>query len=326
MKKKRLTREEKEKIIKTVEETRKRSQWRKGEILRALSLSRSRYYHWQHRQEEGWDGSDGKPSGRTVDRVLPEEVRAVCSYAVQHPELGYRPLTYQMIDEETAYLSCSSVYRILDQHNLLARWKRREGKEEGRLWEVSAPDEQWHTDILYLWVRGRWYFFVGILDNYSRYIVHWDLLLTMQAQDVTLVIQEALEKVEGAEPRIVTDHGSQFTGKDFRTLIRAHELEHIKTAVAHPESNGRMERFHRSLRQEGLREQPLEDYYQARKVIEAYVEEYNHKRLHSSLHYLRPVDYYRGDPEKLLAVRREKLKRARERRKKQNQKLEREAA
>ena len=97
-----------------MEETRKRSQWRKGEILRALSLSRSRYYHWQHRQEEGWDGSDGKPSGRTVDRVLPEEVRAVCAYAVQHPELGYRPLTYHMIDEETAYLSCSSVYRILD--------------------------------------------------------------------------------------------------------------------------------------------------------------------------------------------------------------------
>ena len=198
--------------------------------------------------------------------------------------------------------------------------------EEGRLWEARTPDEQWHTDILYLWVRGRWYFFVGILDNYSRYIVHWDLLLTMQAQDVTLVIQEALEKVEGAEPRIVTDHGSQFTGKDFRTLMKAHELEHIKTAVAHPESNGRIERFHGSLRQEGLREQPLEDYYQARKVIEDYVEEYNHKRLHSSLHYLRPVDYYRGDPEKLLAVRREKLKRARERRKKQHQKLEGKAA
>lgn len=135
---------------------------------------------------------------------------------------------------------------------------------------------------------------------------------------MALVIQEALEKVPGKKPRIVTDRGCQFTGKEFRTLIKAHELEHIKTALAHPESNGKMERFHGSLRQEGLRDEVLLDYYQAREVIGEYVEEYNHRRLHSALHYLRPVDYYRGDPQELLRIRTAKLRDARERRRQVN--------
>ena len=79
----------------------------------------------------------------------------------------------------------------------------------------TSPNQRWHTDIMYLWVEGGWYFFVGVLDGYSRYLVHGELLASMRADDVTLVVQRALEKVPGAKPDIVSDHGSQFTSKDF---------------------------------------------------------------------------------------------------------------
>jgi len=116
----------------------------------------------------------------------------------------------------------------------------------------TRPDEQWHIDLMYLWVAGRWYFFVAVLDAYSRYIVHWELLTSMLAQDVVAVAHAALLLVPGATPRIVHDRGSQFTGKDFRTLVKYFALEDIKIRVNHPQSNGLYERFNGSTRREGI--------------------------------------------------------------------------
>jgi len=248
-------------------------------------------------------------------QALAEEVDAVIGYALAHPREGYRRLAWMMVDEDVAYLSPSSVYRILDDADLLYRWKRSRSVGE-RPAEPVRPNERWHTDLMYLRVGDVWYFLVTVLDAYSRYVVHWDLLTSMTAADVRLVIQDALKRT-GATPQVVTDNGSQFTAKDFKELVRDFELEHIRIRVYHPESNGRLERFHRSTR-EVLGEAELTNLSRARELIARWVGFYNERRLHAALDYLPPAEYYAGDPPARLAERQRKLEAARKRRRELN--------
>jgi transposase InsO family protein len=162
---------------------------------------------------------------------------------------------------------------------------------------------------MYLRVEDTWYFLVTVLDAYSRYVVHWDLLTTMTAAAVRMVVQDALKKT-GASPQVVTDNGSQFKAKDFKELVRDFELEHIRIRTYHPESNGRVERFHRSTR-EALEELDLRNLGRAREIIGRWVEFYNTKRLHAALQYLPPAEYWSGSPEARVEERREKLERGR---------------
>jgi transposase InsO family protein len=136
----------------------------------------------------------------------------------------------------------------------------------------------------------------------------------MTADDVVDVIEEALEKTPTATPEIVSDNGSQFTGKEFRQLVKRHTLKQIKTRRQHPESNGLIERYHRSFRQEAVAENSLSNFYSACEQITNWVNFYNHDRLHSAIQYLRPIDYYRGEPEKLVKERLKKLKNAKTKR------------
>jgi transposase InsO family protein len=246
-----------------------------------------------------------------VQAILPEEKAAVLAYALQHPREGYRRLTWRMVDEDVACLGPSSVYRILRYADLLYRWKRssRSGQAPP---EPTHPNERWHTDLMYLRVEDTWYFLVTVLDAYSRYVVHWDLLPSMTAAAVRGVIQDALKKT-GASPQIVTDNGTQFTAKDFKELVRDFGLEHIRIRTYHPESNGKLERFHRSTR-EALDEADLRNLSRAREILGRWVEFYNQNRLHAGLQYLPPQEYWSGNPEPRLAERRQKLAAARIRR------------
>jgi transposase InsO family protein len=180
--------------------------------------------------------------------ALPEEVERVVACAKARSREGYRRLAWMMVDEDVAYLSPSTVYIILDRHDLLYRWKRPEPGWGRRVPEATHPDEVWHIDLMYLWVKGRWYFLVNILDSYSRYIVHWELALSMRAQEIAEITATALERVQGKRPRIVRDNG-YFVAKEWREVMRHFELEEISTRVRHPESNGRIERYHRSVRE-----------------------------------------------------------------------------
>jgi transposase InsO family protein len=254
---------------------------------------------------------DARSVGLCYRAILEEEKEAVIRYALEHPKDGYRRLCWQMMDEDVAYMSPSSVYRVLDDADLLYRWKRsrRSGEKPP---EPAGPNERWHVDLMYLRIRDTWYFLVTVLDAYSRYVVHWKLLSSMRAADVRLVVQEALE-LTGATPEIVSDNGSQFTSREFKHMVRLFELEHIRIRTYHPESNGRLERFHRTTR-EALNDVELETLGRARVLIGRWVEHYNEGRLHAALEYLPPAEYYRGDPEARIAKRREKLERARARR------------
>ena len=159
-------------------------------------------------------------------------------------------------------------------------------------------------------------FLVTVLDAYSQYVVHWELLSSMTAAAVRVVLQDAVQKTD-AHPEVVTHNGSQFTAKDFKDLVRDFELEHIRIRTYHPESNGKIERFHRSTR-DALDEVELRNLGRARELIGRWVHYYNGTRLHASLNYLPPVEYWTGDPAARLTERRRKLEAARRRRRERN--------
>lgn len=306
---------EKRQVLKTVEQARARTGWTVRRVLRHLSLTKSRYYEWKRREEEALL-EDLVPGARASPHALLEEEKAaVITYALSHPKDGYRRLAWMMVDEDVAYVSPSSVYRILRDADLLYRWKRSERGGQPPP-EPTAPNQRWHTDLMYLRIEDSWYFLVTVLDAYSRYVVHWDLLTTMTAADVRVVIQDAVEKM-GVSPEIVTDNGTQFTAKDFKELVRDFELEHIRIRTYHPESNGKLERFHRSTREE-LGEVELGNLSKAREIIGRWVEYYNGHRLHASLNYLPPAEYWEGEPEKKLKERRQKLEKGRQARERIN--------
>jgi putative transposase len=277
-----------------------------GQAAQRLCVSRATYYRWKGRDKAD-SLSDLRPEAKGYYGPLPEEEQAVMEYAKSHPRDGYRRLCWQMVDEDVAFLSPSAVYRILDRHDLLYRWKRSSASSGKKPRQASHPDEVWHTDLMYLWVAGRWYFLVSVLDSYSRYIVVWDLVLTLAAAEVVNVVHPALEARPGLKPRMVRDNGSQFVAREWRQMVAHFGLVDIPIRVRHPESNGRIERYHRSVREEGLGDTEPKDLYEARKLVADWVDFYNHRRLHAGLQYLRPVDYYRYDPDELLRERQRKL-------------------
>jgi transposase InsO family protein len=311
----RFSAEAKAELLRLVTRTHERTGWTVQRILTLLGLSKARYRAWRKRAAAS-ALTDRRPIAPACDAVLPEEKAAVLAYALAHPKDGYRRLTWQVIDADIAYLSESSVYRILRDAELLARWKRSTHSGQAPT-KPTRPHERWHTDLMYLRIADSWYFLVTVLDAYSRYVVHWELLTSMMASDVRLVIQQALE-MTGATPRLVTDNGSQFTAAEFKELVRRFALEHIRIRTYHPESNGLVERFHRSTR-EALSDQAIANLSQARTIIAAWIREYNDERLHAGLGYLTPATYYRGDPAAQRAARQQKLEQAQRTRRRINE-------
>lgn len=302
-------------LLALVARTEDRTGWTVRRILHWLGLSQARYRDWVKRAER--DAlSDRSTAAPTGDAILPDEKHAVIGYALAHPKDGYRRLAWQMIDADVAYLSPSSVYRVLNEADLLYRWKRsaRSGEAPPK---PTRPHERWHTDLMYLRIADSWYFLVTVLDAYSRYVVHWELLATMTAADVRHVIQHALETTN-AQPAIVTDNGSQFTAAEFKDLVRRFSIEHIRIRTYHPESNGSVERYQRTTR-DALADAELTNLVRAREIIAAWVRHYNEERLHAGIGYLPPAEYYRGNPAARQTERAEKLARAREARRTVNQ-------
>lgn len=305
-------------ILGTVRQAQEKTGQPLADILASLGVPPATYYRWQGRAAEDRLTDVVVVPHRWAVPPTPGEVGTVRGFALIHPQTGYKRLTWQMVDEDVAYLRPYQVYRILTEHDLLCRRDSPPAKALRRPPEPDHPDQVWHIDLMYLYIRPRWYYLVDILDSYSRFLVHWSLNLTMLADTVTLTVQEALEWLPercSGEPKLVHDHGSQFLSAEWRLFVEAAGVTDIKTRVAHPESNGRLERLHRTHREEGLTEQDLANYYRALDGMARWSHYYNYERPHSALKYLRPVDYYRGDPAVRLVEREQKLLQALEARK-----------
>jgi putative transposase len=302
--------EEKDLILASVERTQQIMEAPMKVILDHLGLPLSTYYRWRHRRATGSLTYRTSSSQRRTWPPIPQEITSVRSYALEYPQIGYKRLTWQMIDDDVAYLKPYQVYDILKERGLLRWCKNGVSETLNRPPEPDHPDEVWHVDLMYLYVNPRWYYLVDIIDGYSRFMVNWSLNLTMESETVTMTVQDALEKLgnrKAGEPRIVHDHGSQFISHEWRDFVKGAGITDIKTRIAHPESNGRLERLHRTHREEGLTEEALTGYYAALDAMERWGDYYNYRRPHSAIKYLAPADYYRGNPDDRIAGRKEKL-------------------
>ncbi|MCG2743058.1 MAG: integrase core domain-containing protein [Desulfobacteraceae bacterium] len=182
------------------------------------------------------------------------------------------------------------------------------------------PHEHWHVDISYLNIHGTFYYLGSFLDGCSRSIIHWEIRGQMTETDVEIILQRAKEKYPEAKPRIISDNGPQFIAKDFKEFIRISGMTHVRTSPYYPQSNGKLERFHKTIKTECIRPGVPLSLDDARRIVEKYIEHYNTVRLHSAIGYVTPADKLNGRDQEIFKERDKKLEEARELRKQKRQK------
>jgi transposase InsO family protein len=243
------------------------------------------------------------------------EKERIVEYAVENPLEGYRRLTYMMMDADVVSLSPASVYRVLSGAGLLGRGARATSKKGTGFEQPLKAHEHWHLDVSYINIAGTFYYLCSVLDGYSRYIVEWDLKEQMKETDIEIILQKAREKFPEARARAITDNGPQFIARDFKEFIRVSGMTHVRTSPYYPQSNGKLERWHKTIKSTVIRPQTPLSLEDAKRVIERFVAQYNNVRLHSAIGYVAPLTMLEGREKEVFAQRDRKLETAREARK-----------
>ena len=196
----------------------------------------------------------------------------------------------------------------------MRKWNRKVSKKGTGFVQPLRPHEHWHVDVSYLNICGTFYYLCSFLDGCSRSIVHGEIREAMKEIDVEQIFQRAREKFPGARPRIISDNGPQFIAKDFKAFIRLCGMTHVRTSPYYPQSNGKIERWHRSLKEDCIRPDTPLSLEDARRCVSRFVEHYNSVRLHSAIGYVTPQDKLEGREQAIFAERDRKLEVARQRR------------
>ena len=285
--------------------------------LDKLGIPKTTFYRWYDRYLAfGLSGLEDRSSGpgRVWNRI-PDDVREqIVDLALNEPELSPRELAVTFTDTRGYFVSEASVYRLLKAHDLITSpafvvIKAADEFED----KTTAPNQLWQTDFTYLKVIGwGWFYLSTILDDFSRYIIAWKLCTTMRADDVTETLKLALEAsgCEGAKvahkPRLLSDNGSSYISGDLADWLEDQAIEHVRGAPYHPQTQGKIERWHQTLKNRIL----LENYYlpgDLENQIEAFVGHYNNRRYHESLGNVTPADVYFGRDTAIIE-RRENIK------------------
>lgn len=300
---------EKLEIIQLVEQSRLPAK----RTLAMLGVTRSTFYRWYDRWREGGPEAlrdrPSKPS-RVWNRI-PEAIQnRIVELALDAPELSPRELAVRFTDESKYLVSESSVYRLLKAHDLITSpaYIVIKAADEFRD-KTSAPNELWQTDFTYFKIVGwGWYYLSTILDDFSRYIVAWKLCATMRADDVTATLDLALASA-GLDhaavvhrPRLLSDNGASYISGDLAEWLDKKNMRHIRGAPYHPQTQGKIERWHQTLKNRIL----LDNSYlpgDLEQRIAAFVTHYNHDRYHESLENLTPADVYFGRGQAILQER-----------------------
>jgi transposase InsO family protein len=283
-------------------------------MIRWIKITRSKYYDWLSRYGKVNEHNAWIPRDFWLTDY---ERQAIINYYHDNPLEGYRRLCYMMMDADIVAVSASSVYRVLTNAGLLNQWNRKESKKGTGFVQPLKAHEHWHIDISYINICGTFYYMCSILDGFSRYIVHWEIREAMKESDVEIILQRAREKFPDAKPRIISDNGPQFIAKDFKEFIRISGMTHVKTSPYYPQSNGKLERYHRTIKDTCIRVNTPLSLPDAQRLVVNFVDHYNNKRLHSAIGYITPKDKLAGRAEIILAERESKLAAAREARKAQ---------
>ena len=300
---------EKLEIIRTVEG----SHLPTKQTLDMLGIPRSTFYRWYDLYlEDGLDGlSDKSPSPKSVWNRIPDDRRDdLIEFALEHEALTARELAVKYTDEKRYYVSESSAYRILKEADLITApdYVVIKAAEEFKD-KTTAINQMWQTDFTYFKIIGwGWYYLSTILDDYSRYIIAWKLCSTMRASDVTETIELALtasgceQAIVQHKPRLLSDNGSCYISGELAEWMQKQEMEHIRGAPFHPQTQGKIERWHQTMKNRIL----LENYYlpgNLEQQISAFVDHYNNHRYHESLNNVTPADVYFGRDKDILRER-----------------------
>jgi putative transposase len=276
-----------------------------------IGISLSKFYSWRERygkvnEHNGWIPRDWW--------LEDWEKHAIIEFHDKNPLEGYRRLTFMMLDADVVATSPSSVYRVLSDAGLMNRHNTKPSLKGTGFQQPLGPHEHWHIDIAYINILGTFFFLCSLLDGCSRSIVHWEIRPKMEEGDVETIIQRALEQNPGVAPRIISDNGPQFIARDFKDFIRICGMTHVRTSPYYPQSNGKIERWHRSIKSECIRPGTPLSVDDAIRLVESYVRHYNEVRLHSAIGYVTPADKMCGREKQIFADRDRKLEEARSRR------------
>ena len=274
-----------------------------------IGIARGKFYAWRKRYGKANEHNALVPRDHWL---TDEERRAIIAFHERFPLEGYRRLTFMMIDRNVVAVSPSSVYRVLAGAGLLDRWNVKPSKKGTGFVQPLRPHEHWHIDVAYLNLGGTFYYLCSILDGASRAIVHWEIREAMTETDVECILQRAREAWPDERPRIISDNGPQFVAKDFKEFIRLTGMTHVRTSPYYPQSNGKIERWHKTLKSDAIRPGQPDSLDQARSLVERFVEHYNTVRLHSAIGYITPADFLAGRSAEIWAARDAKLEAARE--------------
>lgn len=285
-------------------------------LLGWIELSPRQYHRWQERFGKVNEHNHLVPRDHWLEAW---EKQAIVDFCREYPLEGYRRLTFMMLDRDIVAVSPASVYRVLKQAGLIrGLWQKLSRKGQGFV-QPLQPHEHWHIDFSYVNIAGTFYYLCSILDGASRYLVQWDIREAMKESDAEIVLQRAREKYPLARPRVISDNGPQFIAKDFKEFIRLWQTSHVLTSPHYPQSNGKLERFHRTLKEQAIRPKTPLTLVEARKVVREFADHYNTVRLHSAIGYVTPEDRLENRQEQIFAARDQKLAAARENRKMKRQ-------
>lgn len=282
------------------------------DALRTLDVPKATYYRWKKKQaQNGMLGLTDKPSipRRPWNKLLDQERDIVLNTALKKLELSSRELAFFITDSQGFSVSEKSVYRILKKHGLIETIESKTfpAKHEYHT-KTTRVNEQWQTDATYLFiVDWGWWYLISVLDDYSRKIMAWRLQKSMKAEDFSEVVELAYRKAEikaedEIKPRLVTDRGPALISEDFNGYLKEKGIHHILASPYHPQTNGKIERYHRS-----MKERVLLNVYDAptklKVEIGKYISHHNKRRYHEALGNVSPDDVYYGRRDRILEAR-----------------------
>ena len=283
-----------------------------GQLSKWAELCPRKFARWRERYGKANEHNGKVPRDHWLEAA---EKAAIISFAREHPLEGYRALTFMMLDRDVAAVAPTTTYRVLKKAGLLGRTGGKPSKKGTGFVQPLAPHEHWHIDFSYLNIGGTFYFLCCVLDGCSRSVLAWDIRPAMREVDAEIVVQKAREAYPDARPRVISDQGSQFKSREFKQFITLWQASHVMTSPYYPQSNGKLERFHKTLKEQAIHPKTPLTLEDAKRIVGDFIDYYNNPRLHSAIGYIAPHDRLAGRQNEIHAARDKKLEAAREARK-----------